>query len=130
MLDHSANISRHALADRKDDLYETPPEATRALLKAEKLPHGIWECACGRGAISKILVEAGHAVCASDLVAYGAGYAGIDFLMEHKMPLQTEAIITESALQARRRVRAPCPDAMSEGGHAAALGVPRRHRAQ
>lgn len=34
---------RHALRDRKDDLYETPPEATRALLAVEPLPKVIWE---------------------------------------------------------------------------------------
>jgi hypothetical protein len=29
----------HSLADRGDDLYETPPVAVRALLRVEKLPH-------------------------------------------------------------------------------------------
>jgi hypothetical protein len=92
-------IQRAPLADRADDLYETPPEATLALLRAEKLPRFIWEPACGRGAIVNILRAAGHDVVATDLVNYSApitppGYFGIDFLMERKAPEGTEAIIT------------------------------------
>jgi hypothetical protein len=92
-------IQRAPLADRRHDLYETPPEATLALLRAEKLPRFIWEPACGRGAIVNILRAAGHDVVATDLVNYSApitppGYFGIDFLMERKAPEGTEAIIT------------------------------------
>ena len=92
-------IQRAPLADRADDLYETPPEATLALLRAEKLPQFIWEPACGRGAIVNVLRAAGHDVVATDLVNYGApitppGYFGIDFLMERKAPEGTEAIVT------------------------------------
>jgi hypothetical protein len=32
-------FQRHSLADRGDDLYETPPVVVRALLRVEKLPH-------------------------------------------------------------------------------------------
>jgi hypothetical protein len=90
---------RAPLADRADDLYETPPEATLALLRAERLPHWLWEPACGRGAIVRILRAAGHDVVATDLVNYGEaitppGYYGVDFLMEHKAPARCEAIIT------------------------------------
>ena len=70
-LDHAANAGRHRLAERGDDLYETPPEATRALLQVERLPHRIWEPACGPGAIARVLRDAGHAVVATDLVDYG-----------------------------------------------------------
>jgi hypothetical protein len=96
MADHSANAGRHALADRKDDLYETPPEATRALLSVEKLPHWLWEPAAGRGAIVDVLRRAGHAVIAGDLVDYGLPLhrKGHDFLMERKAPVNCEAIIT------------------------------------
>jgi hypothetical protein len=74
----------HALKARKDDLYETPPEAVRALLKAENLPHNIWEPACGPGSIVSVLRDAGHNVFATDLVDYGcpASLSGVDFLME------------------------------------------------
>jgi len=39
-LAHAANLGRHSIAERKDDLYETPPEAVRALLESRK-PAGI-----------------------------------------------------------------------------------------
>jgi hypothetical protein len=32
---HAANPGRHSIAARKNDLYETPPEAVRALLRVE-----------------------------------------------------------------------------------------------
>ena len=60
---------RSALAARRDDLHETPPEAARALLAVEPLPHKIWEPCAGRGAIVRELVRVGHEVCAMDLVA-------------------------------------------------------------
>lgn len=90
---------RAPLAERKNDLYETPVEATRALLRAEQLPKRIWEPACGRGAIVNVLREAGHEVVATDLVDYGIpitppSYYRRDFLMEHKAPTGTEAIVT------------------------------------
>src|SRR5215472_15110365 len=94
--------SRHRLADRKDDLYETPACAVEALLRVEHLPCGIWEPACGRGAIASVLIARGHKVCSSDLVAYGKGYAGVDFLMETKMPVGTEAIVTNPPFKLSR----------------------------
>ena len=51
MLQHSTQSGRHSLAERGRDLYETPAVAVEALLRVEKLPHGIWEPAAGRGAI-------------------------------------------------------------------------------
>lgn len=90
--------SRHALADRGNDLYETPEDATRTLLRVEPLPHRIWEPAAGRGAISRLLIEAGHDVVRHDLVAYPGADEGIstpiDFLMERKAPEGVEAIVT------------------------------------
>jgi hypothetical protein len=85
--------------DRSNDLYETPECATLALLRAESLPHRIWEPACGRGAIVNVLRAAGHEVVASDLVDYGVpvtcpGYRNVDFLMERRAPEGTEAIVT------------------------------------
>ena len=35
----------------------TPPYATNALLDREKFIGNIWECACGDGAISKLLIS-------------------------------------------------------------------------
>ena len=50
-MNHAANPGRHSLAARKDDLYETPPDAVRTLLKVESLPESIWEPDCGPGSI-------------------------------------------------------------------------------
>jgi hypothetical protein len=61
--------ARHALADRKDDLYETPDVAVRALMRVENLPLRIWEPACGRGAIVRVLRAAGQ----QNIVRKGTG---------------------------------------------------------
>ncbi|RTL70314.1 MAG: hypothetical protein EKK41_12785 [Hyphomicrobiales bacterium] len=65
-----------------NEFYPTPPEATRALLSVETFEGSIWEPACGEGAIAQELRVAGHAVVATDLIAYGYGQPGIDFLKE------------------------------------------------
>jgi hypothetical protein len=94
-LSHAANPGRHPLKERGSDCYETPPEATLALLRAEKLPHHLWEPAAGRGSIVRVLRAAGYQVLASDLVDYGepTHFAGRDFLME-RLPDKVECIIT------------------------------------
>lgn len=56
------------LAERGDDLYETPIEAVRTLIALEDLPRVIYEPACGRGAIAAPLATAGHDVRCTDLV--------------------------------------------------------------
>ncbi len=87
---------KEALSVRRDDLYETPAPAVHALLRAEKLPHFLWECAAGPGAIVRPLRAAGHTVLASDLVDYGqpSHFHGRDFLMEQSAPAGTQAIVT------------------------------------
>lgn len=87
---------RAPLAERGDDLYETPPVATRALLRVEPLPHRLWEPAAGRGAIVDVLRAAGHEVIGSDLNDYGRPdfFARCDFLLERKVPDACEAILT------------------------------------
>lgn len=88
-VDHSAQSGRAPLADRGNDLYETPECAVRALLDVERLPDTIWEPACGRSAIVRVLASAGHRVYATDLVNYAApeqDAAGIDFLFERQLP--------------------------------------------
>lgn len=96
MLDHSCQVQRAPLAERKDDLYGTPPEATLALLRVEKLPHRLWEPCAGRGAIVDVLRAAGHEVIAGDLVDYGrpTQFTRRDFLMERKAPDGCETIVT------------------------------------
>lgn len=93
MLDHSAGSGQHSHEVRDRDCYETPPEAVHALLKVEKLPHDIWEPACGPGSIVYVLRAAGHKVIASDLHDYNCGIPKIDFLSGGFIPMRG-AIVT------------------------------------
>ncbi len=88
--------NRHALRDRKDDLYETPDCATETLCREFRLSRVIWEPACGRGAIARVLSAKGHQVICSDLVDYGyeGATAGVDFLMERQAPAGCHCIVT------------------------------------
>jgi hypothetical protein len=96
MLDHSCQVQRRALAERGDDLYETPGVAVEALLRVEKLPHRLWEPACGPGRILDVLRAAGHQVIGSDLVDYDRSdcFWRRDFLMERKAPEGCQGIVT------------------------------------
>lgn len=92
VLTNGNGSAKHSLIERGNDLYETPEVATRALLAAEKLPPVIWEPACGYGAISSVLVSAGHQVYSTDLVNYGYG-AVRDFLKDGDY-VSCDAIVT------------------------------------
>jgi hypothetical protein len=89
---------RAPLAERKDDLYETPECAVRALLAVEKIPGPIWEPACGPGAIVRVLRAASHEVYATDLIDYDSpdqDASGMDFLMEYgSTPYPIGSILT------------------------------------
>ena len=50
------------------------------MLSVEQFDGLIWEPACGDGAISKVLVEAGYQVVSTDLVDRGYGKGGYNFL--------------------------------------------------
>jgi len=69
----------------RDDFYPTPREATRALFARERFDGGIWECACGDGAISKEAEAAGYDVVSTDLIDRGYGLPRVDFLLEQKL---------------------------------------------
>lgn len=56
-----------------DDYYATPSDAVELLLKHEKFSKNIWECACGGGHISKVLLNHGYNVHSTDLVYRGFG---------------------------------------------------------
>jgi len=89
--------ARAPLAVRGHDLYESPPEAVHALTKAERLPHRIWEPACGPGVIARTLRGYGHSIVATDLVDYASpdqDASGRDFLLEWRAPDGVEAIVT------------------------------------
>jgi hypothetical protein len=87
--------TKHAQKDRGLDFYQTPPEATRALLKHERLPHGLWEPHCGLGAIAEVLLAAGHAVFASDVEYRGYPYQAHvgDFLKSSRVPDGVDGIV-------------------------------------
>jgi hypothetical protein len=62
------------------DFYPTPGWATVALIVNEKFSGNIWECACGDGAMSRVLGSAGYTVWSTDFFEHGYGAAGHDFL--------------------------------------------------
>jgi len=92
---NTGNPGRASLKERAQDLYETPPEATLALLRAERLPEHIWEPCAGRGAIVDVLRQAGHTVYASDLIDYGIPnqLKAVDFLLEFRAPMFCDCIV-------------------------------------
>lgn len=72
------------------DFYPTPPWATKALLVKEAFGRDVWEPACGDGAISDVLKQAGYRVNSSDIVDRGYGRVE-DFLRSKK---RSESIVT------------------------------------
>jgi len=62
------------------DFFPTPRWATFALIDNEHFDGDIWECACGDGAMSRVLEETARPVFSSDLYQRGYGEPGIDFL--------------------------------------------------
>lgn len=62
------------------DFFPTPSWATEALIDNEGFQGDIWECACGNGAMSKVLETTGATIIDSDLYDRGYGEAGINFL--------------------------------------------------
>jgi hypothetical protein len=61
------------------DFFPTPSWATFALIDNEQFKGEIWECACGDGAMSRVLEKSGHKVISSDLFDRGYGEVGLDF---------------------------------------------------
>ena len=51
---HKPNLKRTADRDGPD-FFPTPPWATHALMDNEEFIGSIWECACGNGAMAKVL---------------------------------------------------------------------------
>lgn len=62
------------------DFFPTPAWATHALIENEPFKGTTWECACGDGAMSRVLETAGGRVISSDLYDRGFGEVGHDFL--------------------------------------------------
>ena len=80
-----AYVGHNERGDReKDDFYPTPESATQALLDRQKFQGDIWECACGNGAMSKVMIKNNYNVYSSDLINRGYGDTGINFLESNK----------------------------------------------
>lgn len=75
------------------DFYPTDEKLSRALIAAEKFNGGIWEPACGDGALSKILAETTY-VNSTDLASYGFGRGGVDFLKTTELRKDASNIVT------------------------------------
>lgn len=71
----------YALNEREtNDYYATEPKALELLLELEQFSPQIWECACGEGHLSEVLLKHGYEVFSTDLIYRGYGIGGIDFL--------------------------------------------------
>lgn len=73
------------------DFFPTPAWATHALIDNERFEGGIWESACGNGAMSAVLEKTGSRIQSTDLYDRGYGEAGVDFL---QTALRADNIIT------------------------------------
>jgi hypothetical protein len=76
----------------KNDFYETPPNATQMLLDKEDFDKTIWECSCGKGAISEVLIKNNYDVVSHDLIDRGYGTPNKDFLLTTKK--EADSLIT------------------------------------
>lgn len=64
--------SNHTEEEREtNDYYATDPKAIEMLLEHETFEHYVWECACGEGHLSKILIDKGFDVRSTDIVDRG-----------------------------------------------------------
>lgn len=80
---HKPTLKRFADLDGPD-FFPTPRWATFALIDNERFSGDVWECACGDGAMSRVLEETAQSVFSSDLYERGYGEAGHDFLKAHR----------------------------------------------
>ena len=72
---------KYAREEREiNDYYATEPKALELLLREEQFSKKVWECACGEGHLSKVLIAHGHEVFSTDLIDRGYGLGGVDFL--------------------------------------------------
>jgi hypothetical protein len=85
------NARGSGYARNAHDWYVEPPHAVRALLDAEPIEGRVWDPACGRGTIPRVIEERGIDGFGTDLVDRGFGGGGIDF-MRHSPPLMDNII--------------------------------------
>lgn len=95
--------SNHSETEREvNDFYATDPLAIDQLLSKETPCHDIWECACGKGHLSKRLEEFGFNVKSTDLIYRGFGEGGwtssVFMSLFRVIYLQTRLISMRSSL--------------------------------
>jgi len=72
--------SNHSSYEREGrDFYATHPDTTRKLLEKERFSKNVWECACGRLDMSRVLEKYGYNVRSSD-IEDRVGNEVLDFL--------------------------------------------------
>lgn len=77
----------------KNDYYATEPKAIELLLNEETFSNNIWECACGEGHLSKVLLEHGYEVISTDLVYRGYGNKeSVNFLKQNSIHFNGDII--------------------------------------
>jgi hypothetical protein len=89
------------------DFYPSPAWATYALIENERFEGDIWECACGDGSMTKVLVRTGMRVISSDLYDRGFGETGHDFLTSDR---RAANIITNPPYHSAEGFVAQCLD--------------------
>lgn len=84
--------SNHTDEEREvNDYYATEPKAVEILLEHEKFFPYVWECACGEGHISKVLIDKGYNVKSSDIIDRGFETTEIiDFLSVKKEDIKSD----------------------------------------
>lgn len=87
------SIVGHSKGRPEGDFYPTPDFATIELLKREKFNGSIYECACGDGAIAKLLPKE-NKIYATDLYDRGYGKSGVDFIKHDFKGWKCNNIIT------------------------------------
>ena len=80
--------------------FQTPPEALYPLLPYLKKNWIIWECACGKGNLSKYLIQKGYRVIASDILT------GNDFLTWQ--PKEFDCIVTNPPFSLKQEFLERC----------------------
>lgn len=84
--------SNHTNEQREiNDYYATDPKCLRELLKYETFNPYVWECACGGGHLSQLLIDEGYRVKSSDVVNRGFNDTEIiDFLKVTKEDIKND----------------------------------------
>lgn len=69
------------------DYYPTEDPLSEVLPGLPLLDLGprVWECACGDGRLARVLAASGIQVVATDLLAWGFGRCGVDFLKARRL---------------------------------------------